>query len=65
MQETRIVPCIVCNDGTEASMIARVHGGCHVCSNVIQPLCEQHWITCEPFGNGAEVIIEIGQEQFA
>jgi len=65
------IDCLVCKESAtpefpaaEAAMIARVKGGCHVVGNIIQPLCEQHWESCEPLEKGgAEVIIELGQEQ--
>jgi hypothetical protein len=43
----------------------RADTGCHVISNVIQALCEQHWITGEPGIDGGfmEVLIELEPEQ--
>ena len=43
-------------------MIVRIRGGCHVVSNIIQPLCDQHWISCEPFGE-YDFICNLGEEQ--
>lgn len=61
------IDCLVCSryatdeyPAAAATVIAEVKGGCHVVLNEIQPLCEQHWITCEPLGKGgATVLIEL------
>lgn len=71
MQKIVPIDCIVCkahatkkHPPAEAAVIARVHGGCVVVANVIQPLCEQHLITCTPLGKGgATVEIELGKLQ--
>lgn len=69
----KIVPidCLVCkafetpeHPATEASVIVRVNGGCNIVANVVQALCEQHWLRLDPQGSGgAKVLIELGKEQ--
>ena len=71
MSKIITIDCIVCKASAtenhppaEAAVIAKVHGGCIVVANVIQALCDQHWITCEPLGKGgATVLIELGKVQ--
>lgn len=50
MKEMRELKCIVCNNGTIATMIAHIPKGCIVVKNQYQPLCEQHWVSAESTG---------------